>query len=344
MDKVEQRYRYEVEKDGEYEYIRSYRKGDVLPNGRIVGDSPYIQIKHLYCNSIYTVNASCFINQKHRCANCCKKYENSFAHHIEVELGEPLEKYWDFEKNTVNPYYVWKSSPKTKIWIKCQNEEVNKLNGLKKKDYHGSYEINCNNFKNGKRCRLCHPTGKNPTIHPYDSFGYRNFDKVMSWHPDNKVSPFRVGFGSDIKEYKFICEKCGYSFNVALNSITHFNRWCPVCSKSKGEQKISLFLRTLNIDYIQEKTFDSLEGLNNGNLRYDFYLPKHNLLIEYQGEQHERYIKGLHKTYSTFERQQEHDRRKRKYAKENGIKLLEIWYWDFDNIEEILLRNCVEGY
>ena len=42
MDKVEQRYRYEVEKDGEYEYIRSYRKGDVLPNGRIVGDSPYI--------------------------------------------------------------------------------------------------------------------------------------------------------------------------------------------------------------------------------------------------------------------------------------------------------------
>ena len=32
------------------------------------------------------------------------------------------------------------------------------------------------------------------------------------------------------------------------------------------------------------------------------------------------------------------------YERFNGIKLLEIWYWDFDNIEEILLRNCVEGY
>lgn len=35
-------------------------------------------------------------------------------------------------------------------------------------------------------------------------------------------------------------------------------------------------------------------------------------------------------------KQQEHDRRKREYAKSHNIELLEIWYWDFDNIEEIL--------
>ena len=40
----EERYKYEVEKDGEYEYIKSFRKGDKLPNGKTVGDSPYIQI------------------------------------------------------------------------------------------------------------------------------------------------------------------------------------------------------------------------------------------------------------------------------------------------------------
>jgi len=34
--------------------------------------------------------------------------------------------------------------------------------------------------------------------------------------------------------------------------------------------------------------------------------------------------------------QQEHDRRKREYALYNNINLLEIWYWDFNRIEEIL--------
>ncbi len=38
-------------------------------------------------------------------------------------------------------------------------------------------------------------------------------------------------------------------------------------------------------------------------------------------------------------KQQEHDRRKKQYAKNHGIKLLEIWYWDFDNIENKLKKH-----
>ena len=30
---------------------------------------------------------------------------------------------------------------------------------------------------------------------------------------------------------------------------------------------------------------------------------------------------------------------KREYAKNHNIKLLEIWYWDYDNIEEILNKE-----
>jgi hypothetical protein len=40
-----------------------------------------------------------------------------------------------------------------------------------------------------------------------------------------------------------------------------------------------------------------------------------------------------------FEYQQEHDKRKREYAEKHNIKLLEIWYWDFDNIETILKKE-----
>ena len=47
----------------------------------------------------------------------------------------------------------------------------------------------------------------------------------------------------------------------------------------------------------------------------------------------------FHISKEDFNKQQEHDRRKKEYAKYNNIKLLEIWYWDFDNIEEILHKQ-----
>ncbi|MFR2570265.1 MAG: hypothetical protein ACLS90_00865, partial [Clostridia bacterium] len=72
---------------------------------------------------------------------------------------------------------------------------------------------------------------------------------------------------------------------------------------------------------------------------YDFYLPDYNLLIECQGVQHERFVKGFHKTKDDFKKQLEHDRRKREYAKKNNIDLLEIWYYDIDNIENILIER-----
>ena len=40
--------------------------------------------------------------KRNKCRYCCNKYENSYAYHIQIELNEPLEKYWDFEKNTLN--------------------------------------------------------------------------------------------------------------------------------------------------------------------------------------------------------------------------------------------------
>ena len=86
------------------------------------------------------------------------------------------------------------------------------------------------------------------------------------------------------------------------------------------------------------KTFEDLKGVGGYKLRYDFYLPTYNVLIEYQGKQHEEvieYFGGEEK----FKIQQEHDRRKREYAEKYNIKLLEIWYWDFKNIEEILSKE-----
>lgn len=118
---------------------------------------------------------------------------------------------------------------------------------------------------------------------------------------------------------------------------------CLNCTSSKGEQKIKDWLNNNKFSFISQKKFFGLVGLNGGNLSYDFYLPNNNLLIEYQGQQHEKYIKGLHNFKKDFEKQKEHDKRKREYAKFHNIDLLEIRYWDFDNIEEILQDKIVGG-
>ena len=98
------------------------------------------------------------------------------------------------------------------------------------------------------------------------------------------------------------------------------------------------FLESRLITYEYQKKYNSLFGVNNGVLSYDFYIPNNNVVIEFQGKQHFEPIEYFGgKEY--FDIQQEHDRRKRQYAKDHSIKLLEIAYWDFDNIEEILSRE-----
>ena len=77
-------------------------------------------------------------------------------------------------------------------------------------------------------------------------------------------------------------------------------------------------------------------------LSYDFYLIDYNLLIEYQGEFHDH--TASIQTDEAYEIQVKHDELKRNYAMEHNINLLEIWYYDFDNIERILedhLKNPV---
>ena len=105
---------------------------------------------------------------------------------------------------------------------------------------------------------------------------------------------------------------------------------------SKGEKKIAEWLRYNGIKYEYEKTYNGLIGLGGGLLSYDFYLPDYDLLIEYQGKQHEEYICLWHDSYEDFEKQLEHDKRKREYANNNGIKLIEIYDYEKHIINEIL--------
>lgn len=132
---------------------------------------------------------------------------------------------------------------------------------------------------------------------------------------------------------KCLCLIDGNIFYMAPGNLLNGQN-CPLCNKSKGEIVLENVLSKNNLEHMCYKTFDNLVGVRGKNLSYDFYLPKYNLLIEYQGEFHDGTAKL--QTEEEFKRQQEHDIRKREYAINNNINLLEIWYWDFDNIEKII--------
>lgn len=130
------------------------------------------------------------------------------------------------------------------------------------------------------------------------------------------------------------CIVCNNSWNPFASSILN-TTGCPFCEMTIGEQLIKNYLDNHNIKYDYEHTYSDLRGINNGLLSYDFYIIEYNLLIEFQGIQHERqteYFGGE----KQFEVQKEHDRRKRQYAKKHNINLLEIWHYDIGNIEKIL--------
>lgn len=141
--------------------------------------------------------------------------------------------------------------------------------------------------------------------------------------------------------WKCQCE-CGNIVSVASDHLISGHTKSCGCLRSGGEYNITQYLQNHNIEYNSQKKFDGLLGVNGGNLSFDFYIPQYNLLIEAQGQQH-KVSKKLFGGKKQLEKQKEHDRRKREYAENNGYKLLEIWYYDYDNVDKILDKELEVG-
>ena len=84
-------------------------------------------------------------------------------------------------------------------------------------------------------------------------------------------------------EVRIICNSCGKTFKMRpRNHIS--GQGCSHCNMSKGEVKIMIFLESNNIKFIRQFKFNDCKYIKT--LSFDFYIPKYNLCIEYDGEQH----------------------------------------------------------
>lgn len=261
----------------------------------------------------------------------CKQCNSIAQWGIDNICPDFLEKYWDYEKNSklgLEPWNIAKSANK-KVWIKCQEKE-----------YHGSYLVYSSSFTRGGRCSYC----GNFKVHPKDSLGQylEDNNSLHLWSDKNKKTSYEFApFSTQVAWWK--CHNNEHKdYQRTISVGTKLELRCPQCDFSKGETLINNYLIQNKIVNTPQKTYEGLLGLGGGLLSYDFYLPSYNLLVEYQGEYHDGNLTGNNKTFFNLEKQQEHDRRKRGYAEKNNINLLEIWYWDYDNIEEILTKTLSE--
>lgn len=192
------------------------------------------------------------------------------------------------------------------------------------------FECACGNhffasWSNIKRMSgLCKKCSMSPITH--DDYMNRvskyldRFDVISKYH------------GSD-KNIDIRCKKCGFIIHQRAKHTYERGMYCPCCDGTKGEQYISNYLLINKIDYIPQYKFEDCKYINP--LPFDFYLPKYNICIEYQGKQHYESIEYFGGEKS-FKEQIKRDNIKKQYCNDNRIIFLEISYKDFNNIDKIL--------
>ena len=148
--------------------------------------------------------------------------------------------------------------------------------------------------------------------------------------------------------YEFECIKCGtHCFHMTptnkndIESACH----CRACEDIhyKGPRAIKEYLDKYHITYIKEYTFDDCFYKNKLPFDFAIFYPTGNLkcLIEFDGEQHYKFIPYFHGDEEGFKLQQLRDNIKTNYCKQYGIKLIRIPYTEFNNIKQILKNNLI---
>lgn len=181
----------------------------------------------------------------------------------------------------------------TKVKIICKN--------------HGVFEQRPNSHLKGYGCSKCRKLCITDFVERSNKIHYNKYDYSM------------VILIDTIKKVKILCPEHGI-FEQTPNRHLSGNG-CPKCRISKGELKIINYLKVKNIKYEYQKIFDNCKDLYK--LPFDFYLPEHNICIEFDGIQHFKPIEywGGVKTLKYI---QKHDKIKNEYCLKNNIRLIRI--------------------
>lgn len=222
-------------------------------------------------------------------------------------------------------------------YSKCEYKNMStKVNIICKKHNIMFAQTPTNHLHNSIGCPVCNKNVNSIITH-------EEFIKKANKKYNNKFDYSLIKYKNRNDIIKIICPKHGI-FKQAINKHLRGDD-CPDCNKEINENIVSLgetiiknWLIRNKIKFLTQKTFNNCKNIKK--LRFDFYLPTQNILIEYDGKQHFEPIEFLGGKYE-YKLRKSNDKIKTEYAKNNNIKLLRIPYTERKNISNILKNNII---
>lgn len=196
---------------------------------------------------------------------------------------------------------------------------------------HGDFLVTPTSFIDGKHgCRKCWLEVKEDHSRHTTEWFISEASKYWQNKFDYSLSNYR---GLQ-KHVVVICKKHGKFNTIPANHLR--GSGCPICMESKGETAIREWLNNHNIKFKYEVKFNECRYIKQ--LSFDFAVYKEDELkglIEYDGEQHFRPVKGWgeDKNYKLVCKR---DIIKNNFCLQNMIPLLRIPYSEKDRINSIL--------
>lgn len=190
----------------------------------------------------------------------------------------------------------------------------------------------------GNGCPMC----RGSIIVPSNALATMNPTLAREFHPHKNGSllPSDIHMGSHKKVWWLCSKNNSHEWRASVDNRRN-GSGCPACCcetlNSRAVRRIETWLNNNRIVFVREKTFLDLKSLkrSRNRLRFDFFIPSHHILIEFDGEQHFKPVpyfggeKGFHNLVAN-------DHRKNMWTKNNGYQLIRISFKDEDRIEEIL--------
>lgn len=134
----------------------------------------------------------------------------------------------------------------------------------------------------------------------------------------------------------WICEcACGNIVLLTKEEILDGEGCGQACLASRGEVCAADIFNELKIRYEVQKKFEDFD------LRFDFYLPDYNLIIECDGAQHFRALNSDWNSAFKLQETRERDKRKIEYCKNAGITFLQIPFWNKEKLTIEYVRRLI---
>lgn len=309
-----------------------------------------IQVRCKKHNIVGTPTVQRFLVRGYMCKECTSEYNSK---RFKSKKEEIYSKILDFKKESnydfssvLEENSTIEDSENPKIKIICKN--------------HGPFYRNLRTILSLNSPCICPECLEDKKLDEKTDRYLNNIKKTIEERNNCGFDFDFVGFHNSVSTINntaidIKCNKHGTITSTYLyNFVSNISLGCKECANelmsSVPENKCYYYLLNEFSDLTIKRQhkiehnhiYDSGE-FSNRSLYVDFYIPEINSIIEYNGEQHYKFIKLFYKTEKEFIEQINRDSYLRNYCRANKINLLVLPYVDKDRLEDIIHEFVTSG-